>query len=79
VVGALPGTHKCATLRFGPDLPGNIAYADHRAAQFGHAVDEYVARTGIVAPPPGIDPAERSQPMAEPRKSSACGQNESPP
>jgi hypothetical protein len=79
VVGALPGTHKCATLRFGPDLPGNIAYADHRAALFRHAVDEYAARAGIVAPPPGIDPAERPQPLAEFRKSSACEQNELPP
>jgi len=46
-------------LRFGPDLPGNMAYADHRAAQFRHAVDEYVARAGIAAPPPDTDPAER--------------------
>ncbi len=56
---------EAGRLRFGPDLPGNIAYADHRAAQFRHAVDEYVARAGIVAPPPDIDPAERPQPMAD--------------
>jgi hypothetical protein len=29
-----------------------------------HAVDEYVARAGIVAPPPHADPAERPQAMA---------------
>jgi putative flavoprotein involved in K+ transport len=51
-------------LRFGPELPGNIAYADQRAAQFRHAVDEYVARAGIVAPPPDTDPAERPRAMA---------------
>jgi hypothetical protein len=56
---------EAGTLRLGPDLPGNTAYADHRAAQFRQAVDKYVARAGIVAPPPGVDPAERSQPMAE--------------
>ena len=65
LLGRLTGA-EAGMLRFGPDLPGNIAYADHRAALFRHAVDEYVTRTGIVAPPPDIDPAERSQPMAEP-------------
>jgi len=49
-------------LRFGPELPRNIHYADQRAAQFRRAVDEYVARTGIVAPPPDTDPAEGGQP-----------------
>ena len=48
-------------LRFGPDLPQNIQYADQRAAQFRRKVDEYVARAGIVVPPPGTDPAERPQ------------------
>jgi len=45
-------------LRFGPELARNIQYADQRAAQFRRAVDEYVARSGIVAPPPDTDPAE---------------------
>jgi len=65
---------------FGPDLPGNIAYADQRAAQFRHAVDEYVARAGFIAPPPDTDPAERPQAEpAKPRKHPACRQNGSPP
>ena len=64
LLGRLAGA-EAGMLRFGPELPGNIAYADHRAALFRHAIDEYVARSGIVAPPPDIDPAERSQPMAE--------------
>ena len=46
-------------LRFGPELPGNIEYADRRAAQFRHMVDEYVDRVGIAAQEPDIDPAER--------------------
>jgi putative flavoprotein involved in K+ transport len=53
-------------LRFGPELPGNIEYADRRAAQFRHMVDDYVARTGIAAPEPDTDPAERPQPRTGP-------------
>jgi putative flavoprotein involved in K+ transport len=52
-------------LRFGPDLPQNIRHADQSAAQFRRAVDEYVARTGTVAPPPDADPAERALPRFE--------------
>ena len=52
-------------LRFAPDLPENMRYADQRAAGFRRAVDEYVARAGIVAPPPDTDPAEGPQPEAE--------------
>jgi putative flavoprotein involved in K+ transport len=48
-------------LRFGPDLPANIQFADDRAARFRRAVDECVAQAGIVAPPPDTDPAERPQ------------------
>lgn len=51
-------------LRFGPDLPVNIQYADQAAEQFRRAVDEYVARAGIAAPPPDTDPAERAQPTS---------------
>jgi len=54
------------TLRFGPELPGHIEYADHRAAQFRRMVDDYVARTGITAPEPDTDPAERPQPGSAP-------------
>jgi len=48
-------------LGFGPDLTRNIEYADQRAAQFRRMVDEYVARSGIIAPPPDTDPAECPQ------------------
>ena len=60
LLGRLAGA-EAETLRFGPDLPGNIAYADQRAAQFRRAVDEYVARAGFIAPPPDTDPAEQPQ------------------
>lgn len=46
-------------LTLAPNLSGNMAYADQRAAEFRHAVDAYVTRAGIVAPPPDEDPAER--------------------
>jgi putative flavoprotein involved in K+ transport len=52
-------------LRFGPNLPENIEYADRRAAGFRRAVDEYVARVGIKAPEPDMDPAERPEPGSE--------------
>jgi putative flavoprotein involved in K+ transport len=52
-------------LRFGPDLAQNMRYADERAARFRRAVDEHVARAGITAPPPDIDPAERAGPLQE--------------
>jgi putative flavoprotein involved in K+ transport len=52
-------------LRFGPDLPGNIQYADRRAAQFRRSIDEYVSRSGMTAPEPDTDPAERPAPGAE--------------
>jgi len=54
------------TLGFGPELPRNIQYADQAAEQFRRAVDEYVARAGIAAPPPDTDPAERPQPQSGP-------------
>jgi putative flavoprotein involved in K+ transport len=50
------------TLRFGPELPGHIEYADHHAAQFRRMVDDYVTRTGSAAAEPDTDPAERPQP-----------------
>jgi putative flavoprotein involved in K+ transport len=49
-------------LRFGPELAQNMQYADERASRFRRAVDEYVARAGIAAPPPDTDPAERAEP-----------------
>jgi putative flavoprotein involved in K+ transport len=79
LLGRLAGA-EAGRLRFGPDLPGNIAYADHRAAQFRHAVDEYVARAGIVARrPTSTRPSGRNPWPTGHRKRSACGQNESPP
>ena len=53
-------------LRFGPDVPGNIEYADRRAAQFRRTVDDYVTRTGIPAPESDTDPAERPAPGSGP-------------
>jgi putative flavoprotein involved in K+ transport len=52
-------------LQFGPNLPENLEYADRRAAGFRRAVDEYVARVGIKAPEPDMDPAERPEPGSE--------------
>jgi len=52
-------------LCFGPDLPGNMRYADAAAAQFRRMVDDYVARAGIVAAEPDADPAERPGPGLE--------------
>ena len=46
-------------LRFAPDLPENMRYADQRATGVRRAIDEYVARAGIAAPPPDTDPVER--------------------
>ena len=54
-------------LRFAPDLPENMRYADQRATGVRRAVDEYVARAGIAAPPPDTDPVER--PLREPQDS----------
>src|SRR5262245_18702654 len=52
-------------LRFAPDLPGNMQYADAGAARFRRMVDDYVARAGIVAAVPDADPAERPEPGLE--------------
>ena len=64
------------TLRFGPELPGNIRYSESRSAQFKRAVDDFVARTGIVAGPPGTDPLERPlrQPPHAPQTLSVRGE-----
>jgi len=64
LLGRLTGA-EAGKLRFGPDLPGNVQYADARAAGFRRMVDEYVARTGIVAAEPDTDPAERPEPGLE--------------
>ncbi|HEV2253043.1 MAG TPA: NAD(P)-binding domain-containing protein [Streptosporangiaceae bacterium] len=63
LLGRLAGAEGYA-LSFGPELPRNIQYADQAAEQFRRAVDGYVARTGIVAPPPDTDPAERPEPVS---------------
>ena len=47
-------------LRFAPNLPDNIRYADEQAARFRNMVDQHIARVGVVAPPPDIDPVERT-------------------
>jgi putative flavoprotein involved in K+ transport len=51
-------------LRFGPELPGHIEYADRSAAQFRRTVDDYVTRTGGTATEPDTDPAEHPRPGA---------------
>jgi putative flavoprotein involved in K+ transport len=63
LLGRLTGVEG-DTLRFGPELPRNIQHADQAADQFRRAVDGYVARAGIVAPPPDTDPAERPEPVS---------------
>jgi len=57
LLGRLAGADG-SRLTFSPDLPENMRYADQRAAGFRQAVDAHIARTGIVAPPQDIDPAE---------------------
>jgi putative flavoprotein involved in K+ transport len=64
LLGRLIGAED-GKLRFGPDLPGNMQYADAGAARFRRMVDGYVARAGIVAAEPDTDPAERSEPGLE--------------
>jgi len=64
LLGRLTGADESGKLRFAPDLRENMRYADQWAAGFRRAVDEYVARAGIVAPPPDTDPAERPRPGA---------------
>jgi putative flavoprotein involved in K+ transport len=68
LLGRLAGVEGYA-LTFGPDLPRNAEHADQAAEQFRRAVDEHVARAGVVAPPPDTDPAERpySRPWEAPR------------
>lgn len=46
------------TLRLRKDLRENIAFADERAAMFRQAVDEFIEREGIDAPPADPDPNE---------------------
>lgn len=61
LLGRLAGAED-SKLTFSPDLTENMRYADQRAAGFRRAVDSYIARAGIMAPPPGQDPAELPSP-----------------
>jgi len=61
LLGRLVGAEG-QSLRFGPDLPEHVRFADQRAAQFRQTVDEYIARAGIAAPPAEADPADRPFP-----------------
>jgi len=63
LLGRLAGAEGY-TLRFGPELPENIRYADQAAEQFRRTVDGYVTRAGLVAPPPDMDPAEWPEPAS---------------
>jgi putative flavoprotein involved in K+ transport len=64
LLGRLTGAEG-GQLRFGPDLPGHVQFADAAAARFRHMVDDYVTRAGIVAADPDTDPAERPEPGLE--------------
>ena len=64
LLGRLTGA-EAGKLSFGPELPGNMQYADAGAARFRRMVDDYVARAGIVAAEPDADPAERPEPGLE--------------
>jgi len=64
LLGRLTGA-EAGKLSFGPELPGNMQYADAGAARFRRMVDDYVARAGIVAAEPDTDPAERPEPGLE--------------
>jgi predicted amidohydrolase YtcJ len=58
LLGRLAGAEH-TNLTVAADLPRNMAYADQRAAGFRRAVDAYLTRAGILAPPPDENPAER--------------------
>jgi len=62
--GRLAGAED-GKLSFGPELPGNMQFADAGAARFRRMVDDYVARAGFVAAEPDTDPAERPEPGLE--------------
>jgi putative flavoprotein involved in K+ transport len=64
LLGRLAGAEG-GKLSLGPELPGNVQFADAGAARFRRMVDEHVARTGIVAAEPDTDPAERPEPGLE--------------
>jgi putative flavoprotein involved in K+ transport len=64
--------------RFAADLPDNIRHADDHAARFRNIVGQHIARTGMVAPPPDADPAERpGTARTAPRWCSTAGPNAS--
>lgn len=47
-------------VRFAPDLPQHIGFADEIARRLRQHVDEHVIRAGIAAPPSDPDPADES-------------------
>jgi len=64
LLGRLAGAED-GKLRFGPELPGHVQFADAASARFRRMVDDYVTRAGIVAADPDTDPAERPEPGLE--------------
>ena len=64
LLGRLAGAED-GKLRFGPELPGHVQFADEASARFRRMVDDYVTRAGIVAADPDTDPAERPEPGLE--------------
>jgi len=53
-------------VRFAPDLPQNVGFADEVAGRIRQHIDEHIARAGIIAPPSDPDPAD--EPVADPTR-----------
>lgn len=49
-------------LKLKPDLMDSIHFADEKSSAFKHAIDIFIQRGGITAPPPGPDPGEPALP-----------------
>jgi putative flavoprotein involved in K+ transport len=52
------------TLCFSDSAADNVRHGDDTAAKFRRAVDEYIRRRQLPAPPADLDPAERPRPLA---------------
>jgi putative flavoprotein involved in K+ transport len=50
-------------LRFGPDLPDNVAHADATSDQLARMIDDFIHSEGIDAPPREDDPADLPGPV----------------
>ena len=61
LLGRLAGADGTA-LTFTGDVAENVRFADENSAELRRKIDEYIARTGIAAPPATDDPAEAVAP-----------------